>query len=160
MSRLRPRREQFQPKEICLGKYIGCWDSRKKRCSRAHVLGCNWASRRSITLREVYTDFASSPKQRKKYFLFFSPPLYFQGFLWLDFWQGNCKDTGQTSCSQKTVSRLSQQRERSPELAGDEDLFPSQHPRESPDRGDLTYQDCSEKPPATLNLIVCNAACP
>lgn len=29
MSRLRPRREQFQPKEICLGKYVSCWDLRK-----------------------------------------------------------------------------------------------------------------------------------
>lgn len=29
MSRLRPKREQFQPKEICLQKYISCWDSRK-----------------------------------------------------------------------------------------------------------------------------------
>lgn len=160
MSRLRPRREQFQPKEICLGKYTGCWDSRKSNAPELMSSGAIEPLTGLSHFEKFTQTLPALLNKGKNIFSFFSSPLYFQGFLWLDFWQGNCNDTGQTSRSQKKVGRLSQQRERSPELAGDEDLFPSQHPRESPDRGDLSYQHCSEKPPATLNLIVCNAACP
>jgi len=83
MSRLRPRREQFQPKEICLGKYISCWDSRKSDAPELMSQGAS-DPLAGLSRLEVYTDSASSPKQRKKRGVFlFSSPCTFEDFFGL-----------------------------------------------------------------------------